>query len=422
MNRTRIIPALCAAVVLAWTVPAGADSVSDWNAIASQTVATAMPPRAAPVFFLDLATVHAAIHDAVQAYEGKYEPYALEISGATGAIDAAVAKAALDVLSNRFPPQAAALLITYTSYLNGKGINPVTDPGVAIGAAAASAVIAKRSTDGSFPNPPPVNNGGTDPGEWRPTTSYLPGPPLSGSPMAVPWFGQVTPFTLTSPTQYRPGPPPAINTGRYTRDYNETKRLGSDVNSERTQEQTDLAVFFTMNFGTQWELALRDIVAAHVPDIADSARLFALTNMAITDNVITAWDCKVTYPLWRPVTAIQEGDNDGNPHTEGDVNWRPFINTPNYPDSCSGANSVTGAATEILNQLFGEHFEFVMTSSNLLAIPPTRTYTISSIRQDVEDVRVYQGIHFRDADIQGRQNGIKVGKWAAKHALQPVGD
>jgi len=271
--------------------------------------------------------------------------------------------------------------------------------------------------------PPPVFNGGPEIGLWRPTTSYLPGPPPSGSSMAVPWFGAITPFTLTSPTQFRPGPPPAVNSGKYTKDYNEVKRLGGDVNSERTQEQTDLAIFWALNYGTQLNLLIRDLVAAHVPDIADSARLFALGNMAMTDAAITAWDCKLNYPLWRPVTAIQEGENDGNKHTEGDVNWRPFINTPNYPDSCSGANSVTGAGTKILALFFGtDHFEFQFTSTNPLAVPSTRPYTrFSDAREDVTDARVYEGIHFRDADLQGRKNGIKVAKYTFLNALRPVG-
>jgi hypothetical protein len=421
-KQSRFVALTVCAVSLA--APALADSVTDWNTTALQTVVAAVPPRAAPVFFLDVATVQAAIHDAVQAYQGRFEPYADDIPGATGSIDAAIAKAAHDVLVNRFPAQSAALDLTYNNYLTGKGIDPNNDDGVAIGAAAAAAVILKRSTDGSFPMPPPVDNGSTEPGQWRPTESFLPGPPMSFSPMGVPWFATITPFTLGSPSQYRPVGGPAIHTGLYTLEFNEVKRLGRDVNSERTQEQTDLAIFWALNYATQWNKALRDIVLLHVPDIGDSARLLALANMAMTDAAITAWDCKVTHRLWRPLTAIREAENDGNKHTDPDPDWKPMINTPNYPDSCSGANSVTAAGTEILSQFFGtDHFEFVMTSSNAAANPPTRTYTrFSDAQRDVVDVRVYQGVHFRSADEDGRKNGIKVGKWAFDHALRPVGE
>ena len=424
MPRLRTFIALVACASLASAATSRADSPSDWNVITLQTVVAAVPGRAAPVFFLDTATVHAAIHDAVQAYQGRFETFASDIPGATGSIDAAVAKAAHDVLANRFSPQAGSLLTTYTNYLNGKGIDPVNDPGVAIGAQAAAAVILKRSTDGSFPMPPPIDNGGTEPGQWRPTESFLPGPPPSFSPLGVPWFATITPFTLDSPTQYRPAKSPKLTSGEYTNDYNEVKRLGRDVNSERTQEQTDLAIFWALNFATQWNKALRDISAAHVPDIGDNARLLALANMAMADAAITAWDCKVTFRLWRPLTAIREAENDGNKHTDPDPDWKPLINTPNYPDSCSGANSVTGAATEILQQFFGtDHFEFVMTSTNPAANPPTRPYTrFTDAQRDVVDVRIWQGVHFRSADEDGRKNGIKVGKWAFQHALRPVGD
>ena len=422
MNKLRIFVALFVVASLAGIATARADSVSDWNVNALQTVVAAVPPRAAPVFFLDMATVHAAIHDAVQAYQGRFEAFASDIPGAAGSIDAAVAKAAHDVLANRFPTQAGTLLGLYEAYLNDRGI-ALDDAGVEIGAQAAAAVIAKRSTDGSFP-PSLPDFGGTDPGEWRPTDSFLPGPPLSGSPFGVPWFATITPFTLASPSQYRPVAGPALNTGLYTNEYNEVKRLGARFNSERTDDQTALAYFFAFNFATQMNKAVRDIVAANVPDIGDSARLLALANMAMTDAAITAWDCKVTHRLWRPLTAIREGDNDGNPHTAGDADWEPFINTPNYPDSCSGANSVTGAMTEILQQFFGtDHFEFVMTSTNPNAIPATRPYTrFSDLSRDVVDVRIYHGVHFRSADEDGRKNGIKVGKYTFQHALRPVGE
>jgi hypothetical protein len=422
MLKSRTFVALGVFASLSSSAVARADSVTDWNVNALQTVVAAMPPRAAPVFFLDMAAVHTAIHDAVQAYQGRFETFASDIPGAAGSIDAAVAKAAHDVLANRFPAQAATLLGLYEAYLNDRGI-ALDDAGVAIGAQAAAAVILKRSTDGSFP-PSVPDMGSLDVGKWRPTDSFQAGPPPSGSPFGVPWFAEITPFTLESPSQYRPVAGPALNTGLYTNEYNEVKRLGARFNSERTDEQTALAYFFAFNFATQLNKAVRDIITANVPDIGDSARLLALANMAMTDAAITAWDCKVTHRLWRPLTAIRLGDSDGNPRTAGDTAWEPFINTPNYPDSCSGANSVTGAMTEILQRFFGtDHFDFVMTSTNVNAIPPTRDYTrFSDLSRDVVDVRIYHGVHFRSADEDGRKNGIKVGKYTFQHALRPVGE
>ena len=287
MLRPRTLMAIVACTHLALAATARADAVADWNLITAQTVGAAAPPRPGPSAFLDFAKVHVAIFDAVQAIEGDFEPYAGPIPGATGSPEAAAAKAAHDVLVNSFPAQAASLDLTYTNYLASHGLNPA-DPGVAVGQQAAANVIAFRAGDGSFPNPPPPPFiGGTDPGVWRPTTSYLPGPPPSGAPMAAEWLAFMVPYAIQSPDQFRPQGPPALKSGRYAKDYNEVKRLGGDVNSERTQEQTDLANFWNLNFIGQWELAFRDIAAAHVDNISDSSRLFALITMAMADGMIS---------------------------------------------------------------------------------------------------------------------------------------
>ena len=396
MTKRRSLTALIAAAFLAWTGPALADAVSDWNGFTSQAIANAAainsPPRPGPSAILDYAMVHAAVHDAVQAIEGQFEPYAISIPGASGSSIAAAAAAAHYMLVTRFPGQAASFLDpTYLAFLAANGLT-TSDPGVTVGEQAAAGIIALRANDGSFPNPPlPPFIGGTNPGDWRPTTSYLPGPPPSGAPMAAEWLAFMSPFALNNADQYRPQGPPALNSGKYTKDYKEVKRLGGDVNSERSQEQTDIAIFWNLNYFSQWNLALRDIAAAHVDNIADSARLFALADIAMADAVITAWDSKRHFVYWRPVTAIQEGENDGNPRTQGDVNWRPFINTPPYPDYSSGANNVTGAVTKTLRLFFGKD-KFTFEMKNPLAIPPTRTYTrFSDAAADVVEVRILAG-------------------------------
>jgi hypothetical protein len=428
MTGRRALIGLIATAALLRAGPARADAVSDWNAITSQAVIVAGPVmRPGASIILDFAMVHAAVHDAVQAIEGKYEPYAIEIPGASGSSIAAAATAAHDVLVNRFPLQApgpAGLDATYLAYLAANSLL-ITNPGVAVGQQAAAGLIALRANDGSFPSPPlPPFNGPPNPGagDWRPTTSYLPGPPPSGAPMLNEWLAFMTTFTMTSQDQFRPQGPPSLKSGKYTKDYDEVKRLGGDVNSERTQAQTDLATFWNLNFITQWFLVVRDLAAAHVDNIADSARLFALVSLASADSVITAWDSKRHFVFWRPVTAIQEGDDDGNPKTEGDVNWRPFINTPNYPEYTSGANNLTGAVTKTLRLFFGkDKVTFVVTSTNPLAIPPTRTYErFSDAAADVVEARILQGIHFRTADVVARKQGRHVAKWVFENFLRPI--
>jgi hypothetical protein len=172
------------AITLAGAITARADAVLDWNAIAAQTIFAGGRPGPSPI--IDFAVVQATVHDAVQAYNKGFEPYATEISGASGSPAAAVAKATRDILVNRFPAQAGSVDTAYTNYLATHGL-AADDPGVSVGAAAAAGMIALRTGDGAFPNPPPVYNGANLVGWWRPTPSYLPGPPPSGASMAAPW-------------------------------------------------------------------------------------------------------------------------------------------------------------------------------------------------------------------------------------------
>ena len=177
--------------------------------------------------------------------------------------------------------------------------------------------------------------------------------------MATPWLGAVTPFTLKDSTQLRASPPPpSLGSGKYVHDYDEVKALGSVNSTARTQAQTDLALFYSDNFLVLWERTLRGITDTNINNIGDSARLFALANLATADALITAWDGKRFYHFWRPITAIQEGDKDGNPRTAGDATWLPLISTPPYPEFPSGANNLTGAMTRTLELFFGDKVTF----------------------------------------------------------------
>ena len=411
------------AIALAMSSVVRADAVTDWNAIAVQTIVNAGPTHGSAISFLDSATVQAAVYDAVESITGRFRPYAVHVPGASGSPAAAAAKAAHDVLVNRFPAQTASLDATYHNYLATHGLAE-DDPGVSVGQQAAAGIIALRANDGSFPLNPPPFTGGTALGEWRPTPSYLPGPPPSFSPMLAPWLASVTPFTLTSPSQFRAPTPPSLTSKRYATAYNEVKALGAHSNSARTPEQTDLALFWSSNYLMLWNHALRDIAALHVHDISDSARLFALVNLAVADAGITAWDTKFHYVFWRPLTAIQEGDNDGNPETVGDLNWQPLINNPNYPDYTSGANNATGAVTRMLALYFEtDQKTFSVATTNPAAVQQTRTYDrFSDAAADVVNARIYEGIHFRFADVQARKQGRHVAQWVFSHFLRSVDD
>jgi hypothetical protein len=443
------LPVLVVCGYLTSVRSATVDPVVYWNGVAEAAFARAVAAgRPGQVGGLDFAMVHVAVHDAVQAFEKRFSPYHSEIPRPSGGSPAAaVAKAAHDVLVNLYPAQetaAGGLNAIYDSYLASNGL-AANDAGVFVGQHAAAGIINLRALDGRFPplDPRPcgpsvgencIFRGGTAPGEWRPTESFnlppgalpptLPGPPPSNAPMAVVWLGKVTPFTLTSPLQFRAEPPPSLTSREYTRAYNEVKALGSLTSTSRTTEQTDLSYFYADNFVLLWNRAVNKIAAEHVHAIGDNARLFALVYLAAADSGITAWDSKKHFDFWRPLTAIREGDNDGNPRTAGDANWKPLINTPNYPDYTSGANNLTGAVTRMLSLFFRtEKMTFTVNSNYPLAQVKTRVYSrFSDAAQDVVNVRIYQGIHFRFADTAARRQGSQVAKWVYKHSLRPLHD
>jgi hypothetical protein len=416
MKRISIITSAC----LMWAGLARADVVVDWNVFAAQAIGAAARPGPSSAF--DFAMVHAAMHDAVQAIEGRFRPYCAAIPNASGSPIAAGATAAHDVLVSLFPAQTGTLNSIYDRYLAALGLTG--DPGVLVGQQAAVCILNLRVGDGRFPPNPEPFYGGTRPGEWRPT-SFLPGPPPVPVSMVTPWVATVTPFTLRHPAQFRASrPPPHLTSGKYVKDYNEVKALGGLINSARSPEQTDIAYFFADSSIMYWTRALRTVTAMYLNNIGDSARLFALSYLAIADAYITAWDSKLYWNFWRPITAIQEGDNDGNPRTAGDPAWQPLITTPNYPDYTSGANSNSGAVTTTLANFFGtDEVTFSITSTTPQAIQKTRTYRrFSDAAEDVVNARIYEGIHFRFADVVGRRQGSRVANWVFRRFLRPVGE
>jgi hypothetical protein len=423
MKRIKTFCGLALLGLLGGVAPAFADAVVDWNEITVQAVAAGRPGT---IGIVDVALVQVAVHDAVQALDREFEPYHAEIETAygerlRGRRSAAVAAAAHDVLVGMYPAQAATLDATYFTYLADKGLDG--DPGLAIGQQVAARILPLRRVN---PNPlPPPFVGGTGVGTWRPTPSFLGNPPVPApfSPMAHPWLADFDPFTLTSPTRFRAPPPPALTSDRYTRDYNEVRELGSFVSVKRTAEQTDLAYFYSDVFPAQWNRTLRGIATRYLRRSGDSARLFALANLATADALITSWDSKRFYAAWRPITAIREGDADGNPATIGDPAWQPLINNPNYPDYSSGANSVTGAMTRTLELFFGtDRVAFEVTSLAPQAVQKVRRYNrFSDAARDVVDARILLGIHFRFADLAARAQGRSVADWTFNHFLLPLG-
>lgn len=412
------------AILIVAPTQAQADAVSDWNSFAIQRIGAATNPvHPTPVVFLDMAIVQIAIYDAVQAIEQQHQPYHVHIPGASGSPEAAAAKAAHDILVYLLPNQSGAIDDHYNQFLSDQKLSSL-DPGIAVGATAAAGIIALRSNDGRFPAGQIPFMGVNAIGQWRPTDSFqgTPPNPLPNSPMAAPWVAKVKPFALKSGDQYRATPPPPLDSKQYTNAFNEVKAMGARFDSARTTDQTNLAFFWASNFPALWNRVVRDLAASQNLSIGDHARLSALVNLAMADATITAWDTKVTYNFWRPLTAIRLANEDPNPDTVEDPTWQPLINTPNYSDYSSGANNISAAATRMFALFFGaDEMTFTVRTTNLTpGIPQTITYSkFSDAAEDVVNVRIWQGIHFRFADEEARKQGRHVAQWVYAHYLKP---
>jgi len=394
---TLVLGLLCAA-------PAQADPVSDWNAIA---VAAATAGRPGPPGLMDLAVMHAAMHDAVQAIQGRFQPFHYAGTG-SGSPEAAAVAAAHRALVLIYPAQAAAIDALYGPYLVAHGL--VGDPGLAVGEAAALSVYAAQYRP---VNTPPSFFGSTGIGEWR-----------SAVPMAFLQLAFETPFTLNRIDQFRPPPPPPIGSVTYAREYDEVKAKGSILAHPNPNNpnfpETDKAWFWSANFVAQWNETTRQLSNAHLTDVGDSARLFALVNLAGADAAMAVWDAKYFYNFWRPSTAIQEGAYDGNPRTDGDGGWAPLFPNPAYPDYVSGANGLTGAFTGMLRNFFGtDDMVFTVKTTAANAIDKERDFTsFSQAAQEVVDARILLGIHFRSADEEARRLGERVSHWTFQKFLR----
>src|SRR5262245_38041934 len=397
--------------------PARADVVTDWNVIATNAIPVGGLNFPAIQGSRILAMTHAAIHDALNAIDRRYNPYALDRLAEPGASpEAAVAAAAHDVLVAQLPAQKTTLDAAYASSLAGIMDGAAKTRGVAIGQAAAAAILASRSADGS--TAPMPYTPGTGPGIWQPTPPAL-------LPAALPGWGQVTPFALASGGQFRPARPVFfdLTSAEYAADYKEEKTIG-DVNSTtRTAEQSEIARFWYEASPFGWNRVARNVLAKNSLDLWQSARLFALLNFAMADGFIAGFEAKYFYNFWRPVTAIRAGGTDDNPDTVADPAWSSFLVTPNIPDYPSTHSVLGAAAAEVLVRFFGADTISFTTTSGAPFPGITRSFTgFSQAAQENANSRVYAGIHFRSACRDGLIQGAQVGRYAYEHTLEPAFD
>lgn len=387
------------------------------------------------------AMVQIAVHDALNTIVPRYARYA-----GSGALsphaspDAAVAAAARHVLLELLAPvpdsplKQAAIASIEASYLATVGAGPydsATLEGIAVGVAAANAILALRVGDGSdTPHLPYTLLPGR--GVYQPTPN--PELPAVITPSFAGW-ANVTPFSIRHGAQFEvePGAIFDLLGEVYTREYNEVKEVGdARVRGAQPDSEPSNIARFWPGGGSNWNASTRVIVSAMNLDRWEHARLFALLNIATADSLIANQTWKYTYNFWRPVTAIRWSD-DGNPDTQSDANWRPFLVTPPYPDYPCALPSATGAAAGVLREFFGtDNIAFSVTfnapgvalPAPMVSLPPKSiTRVFSSLSQAVEEsesARVYAGIHFREGCVAGAAQGIKIGRFVIRHELRPV--
>jgi hypothetical protein len=355
------------------------------------------------------AIVQLAVFEAVNAITGDYESYLEEIAAPSWASqEAAVIVAAHDTLVALRPASAATLDPLRDADLAAITDGPEKEAGIIVGEAAAAAMLLRRIDDGwddVVPYTP-----GTDPGDYQ---------PLPGQSALLPHWGQVTPFGMEDGSQFRLPAPPALHTGSYANDYNEVKLLGRIDSPFRPQHRTDVARFYAASSPVAvFNSAARQVSTAQGMTLSENARIFALLGMAMADAAIACWDTKYEYNFWRPQSAIRNGALDGNRKTDPDPNWLPLIATPAHPSYASGHATVSGAARAVLERVFGkDDHAIVLTNPSLPDV--VLAYTAwEEITDDVDDARIYGGIHFRFDQDAGAHQGRHVGRYMVRNYLR----
>jgi hypothetical protein len=411
MSTRRITVVVAALVALALPATARADAVTEWDLNASNALFNPPAPNVAQapnVGVLHMAMVQGAVYDAVNAIDRGHRSYVYftnrVLPGASK--PAAAATAAYRVLVSIVPAQQPALEQLYLASLAAIPDSSAKTAGIQYGEEAAAAMIADRRGDGRFGvGGHPV---GSAPGQWRPTL-----PAFANDPAA--WVRNVRPFMLTSPSQFRSPPPFPLSSASYAVEFNEVKDYGAVNSSVRNVFQTNSARYWADNSVRTWNRILRSIATQRGLTITENARLFALMTLAQADSIINVWDDKYFYAFWRPITAIQEAANDGNPATTADAGWLPLIPTPPYPDHTSGASCLAGAAARVLQLYFGTD-NMAWTDTNFTG--QTNSFVrLSDAEADVVSARVWGGLHFRRADVLGALIGRNVADYQAANFL-----
>ncbi len=383
---------------------ASADAVGDWNSKAGDLVVSARmgPPPANRA----MAIACTAVYEAVNAITRRYPAGAVKLDAAPGAsVDAAIAAANRTALAKLLPSQQAAVEAAYQAALAAIADDAAKAAGITVGEQAAAAILALRADDGAAAGE-----------SYRPQTAagvYVP----TVIPAATHW-PQRRPWLMTSPSQFRPGPPPALTSPLWSRDFNEVKALGGKSSSRRTAEQTQIAGFWEATLPAVFIGIVRSVADAPGREVTQNARLFAAVAQATDDALLATFEAKYHYNFWRPVTAIRNGDMDGNEATDRDALWTPFIETPMHPEYPCAHCTVAAAVGTVLQAEIGTGAMPTLATTSYLAKGSARRWTrIDDFMQEVANARIYDGVHFRNSTEIGTAMGRQIGALAAAKFL-----
>jgi len=378
-------------------IAAAADPITEWGLAASAAAAaTGMAPLRTPI---TLALLQVAMFDAVTAITGNRRPGAVVGVMVSASPYAAAVEAGYRVLLAEFPGQQSQLRLTYEKLIAGEADSSIKRIGMEVGAEVARRLLATRANDGR--NDVVSYVPGSGPGVWVPT-------PPGFLAATTAFVGRVTPFTMDSPSQFRPAGPPQLDSKPWRADYDEVKALGAKYGSTRTAEQTATALFWEPLAGTVWVPTIRRLAREQTLDLESSARFQAAAFAAFADGLIACWDAKFRFNFWRPVTAIQNGEDDGNPRTEADPGWEPLAVTPNFPEYPSGHACASAAVAHTIEDFF--QYDVLIPARNVVSGEERLYRRAGQIVDEVIEARMLLGLHFRTADEDGAEIGRKIAR------------
>jgi hypothetical protein len=383
-----------------------ADVVTDWNVKAIDIAVAAK--LGAPPAFRAMAITQVAVFEAVNVITGRYAVAGrVSLEAVPGAsIDAAVAAATRGTLGKLLPAQQTEIDAVYQAALATVADGAARSAGIAVGEKAAAAILALRGGDGAAA--PDSYVPFTTPGVYVPTASPV-----------LPHWGKRKPWVLVSGGQLRPGAPPSLSSELWARDYNEIKALGGKTSTQRSAAQTEIARFWEATGPVIYYPLARVVALQPNRDVTQNARLLAAAGMAMDDAVIAIFEAKYAYNFWRPVTAIRNGDKDGNDATEGDPMWTPFIDTPMHPEYPCAHCVLSGSLGAVLQAEIGNGPMPRLTTISPTAPGVMRSWaSIPEFTQEVANARIYDGVHFRNSTEVGTALGRKVGEMVAAQVLR----